>query len=40
MMDYNNERLGVMFGCNATTISAISRGLRYKKYFELETAKR
>jgi hypothetical protein len=27
-----------MFGCNATTISAISRGLRYKKYFELWTA--
>lgn len=35
---FSCKRLGVMFGCNATTISAISRGLRYKKYFELETA--
>ncbi len=25
--------LGKIYGCNQTTISAISRGLRYKKYF-------
>lgn len=28
------KKLGKMFNCDATTISAISRGLRYKKYFE------
>ena len=34
------KKLGNIFGCDATTISAISRGLRYKKYFEKQTPAR